>query len=90
MLFPEIEFSHNHLILNSTSNFSKAEQYFKQHELLFIYPDLDDSGFAVVKKIEKMGLNFRDESAFYRNLNNVNDLNDFLRHENSQKNRNIE
>jgi hypothetical protein len=90
MLFPEIEFSHNHLILNSTSNFAKAEQYFRQQETLFIYPDLDDSGFAVVRKIEKMGLNFRDESNFYRNINNVNDLNDFLRHEHSQKNRNLE
>ncbi|MDY0393017.1 MAG: hypothetical protein RBR89_06470 [Candidatus Bipolaricaulis sp.] len=85
MINPEIEFTHNHLILNSTSNFVNAMQYFSQHEQLFLYPDLDKPGLTVVQKIEEMGLNFKDESSFYRGYSDVKDLNDFLIYTKSKK-----
>ncbi|MHC1705742.1 MAG: toprim domain-containing protein [Tenuifilaceae bacterium] len=74
-LNPDVEFNMNHLILNSISNYSKAEELLKKHDLLRLYLDLDDSGRSVVSKIDKIGIKYKDESELY---NGFNDLNEYL------------
>lgn len=74
-LYPEVECSFNHIILNSTSNYSKAEETIKKHDLLKLYLDRDGSGYSVVSRIDKLGISYKDESDLYTGFN---DLNEYL------------
>jgi hypothetical protein len=72
ILYPEMEYSTNHLILNTTANINKAEIILKDQGLLNLYLDNDEGGFSALKKIESMGFNYKDESEFYKGFNDLN------------------
>lgn len=75
MIYPEFEFTQNHIVLNSTSNIEKAEGTIKQQDHLLLYLDRDDAGYSALNRIAKMGINYSDQSNLY---NGFNDLNEYL------------
>lgn len=74
-IYPELENTHNHIVLNSLAILKKAEQSIKQHEHLLLYLDRDNGGISAIDRIAKMNVSFIDKSIVY---DGFNDLNEYL------------
>lgn len=63
----------NYLILNSLSFFGKSLSLMKQHRSIHLYLDRDTAGMNRTRQALKLSGQFKDESAFYRGYNDLND-----------------
>ena len=72
---PELD-GQDYIVLNSTSNLSKAIHPLGDYERIHCFLDNDKAGMEAVQKLrEEYGLRVRDASHIY---GDYNDLNDFL------------
>ena len=73
---PELD-GQDYIVLNSTSNLSKAIHPLGDYERIHCFLDNDKAGIEAVQELQKeYGLRIRDTSHIYEGYN---DLNDFLR-----------
>lgn len=63
----------NYLILNSLAFFEKSLSLMQQHRSIHLYLDRDTAGMNCTRQALKISSQFKDESAFYRGYNDLND-----------------
>ena len=80
-LFPDDEFQHDFLILNSISLLKKRLDLINQYEKIEPYLDHDDAGKSATDFLKTELINkVKDDSSFYKNFK---DLNEFIINNNS-------